>query len=140
MTMLQNSTNLRIRFNEVDPLGIVWHGHYIRFFEDGREAFGAEHGLTYMDIYRKGYVAPVVKINCDYKKSLAYGDEITIITTFVNSPAAKMCFSYRIIHQSTGELIAEGSSVQVFLDDKKRELQLIAPDFFMDWKAIHQLK
>jgi acyl-CoA thioester hydrolase len=138
--MLQCTTDIRIRFNEVDPLGIVWHGHYIRFFEDGREAFGAMHGLTYMDIYRQGFVTPVVKINCDYKKSLEYGDEISIITTFVNSPAAKLCFSYQIMHKSTGNLIAEGSSVQVFLDDQKRELQLIAPQFFTEWKEKHGLK
>jgi acyl-CoA thioester hydrolase len=140
ITKLQNSTDIRVRFNEVDPLGIVWHGHYIRYFEDGREAFGAEHGLTYLDVYRHGYVTPVVKINCDYKKSLEYGDMITVITTFVNSPAAKLCFEYRIIHKETGELIAEGNSVQVFLDDQKRELQLIAPGFFTDWKMKHHLK
>lgn len=137
--MLTNTTELRIRFNEVDPLGIVWHGHYIRFFEDGREAFGAEHGLTYMDIYRKGFVAPVVKINCDYKRSLEYNDVIIVETTYVNSPAAKLCFKYRILLKSTGELIAEGESVQVFLDDKDRQLQLVAPEFFLEWKAKQKL-
>jgi hypothetical protein len=37
---LIEKTAIPVRFNEADPLGIVWHGHYIRYFEDGREAFG----------------------------------------------------------------------------------------------------
>lgn len=137
--MLVSTTEVKIRFNEVDPLGIVWHGHYIRFFEDGREAFGAQHGLAYMDIYRQGYVAPVVKIECDYKKSLEYGDVIMVETTYVDSPAAKIIFNYKILLQPANELIAEGRSVQVFLDNNRRQLQLVAPDFILDWKRNQQL-
>ncbi len=37
---LVSTTEVLVRFNEADPLGIVWHGHYIRYFEDGREDFG----------------------------------------------------------------------------------------------------
>ena len=40
---------MAVRFNEADPLGIVWHGHYIRYFEDGREDFGKKYGLAYLD-------------------------------------------------------------------------------------------
>jgi acyl-CoA thioester hydrolase len=132
-------TEFKVRFNEVDPLGIVWHGHYIRFFEDGREAFGAMHGITYMDIYRHGFVAPVVKINCDYKKSLEYGDVAVVETRFVNSPAAKIIFDYRIYLANTLETIAEGTSVQVFIENETKLLQFIAPDFFMDWKQKQNL-
>lgn len=137
--MLSSKSEIKIKFNEVDPLGIVWHGHYIRFFEDGRESFGEQHGLAYMDIYRKGYVAPIVKINCDYKKSLEYGDRITIETTYVNSPAAKIIFNYKIVLNKTGETIAEGNSVQVFLDNEQRQLQLTPPDFYTRWKQQQNL-
>jgi acyl-CoA thioester hydrolase len=132
--MLTTTIEHRIRFNEVDALGIVWHGHYIRFFEDGREAFGHEHQLTYLNIYRLGYVAPVVKLTCDYKKSLEYDDVAVIETKFVNHPAAKIIFDYRITLKKTGELIATGNSVQVFIDNVKKELQLIPPPFLTDWK------
>lgn len=46
---LVNKTSLRVRFSEVDSMQIVWHGEYVRYFEDGREAFGREFaGLGYM--------------------------------------------------------------------------------------------
>jgi acyl-CoA thioester hydrolase len=137
--MLITKTHFKVRFNEVDALGIVWHGHYISFFEDGREAFGHEHGITYMDIYEKGFVAPVVKINCDYKKSLTYDQNAFVETKFINHPAAKIIFDYRILLADTLDVIATGTSVQVFIDSKNKELQLIAPDFFTAWKQKHKL-
>ncbi len=132
--MLTSIIEFKIKFNEVDALGIVWHGHYMRFFEDGREQFGEQHGLAYMDIYRQGYIAPVVNLHCDYKKSLEYGDIAVLETTFMNNPAAKLIFNYKIFTSSRKEVIATGSSTQVFLDSKTKELQLIAPDFFLTWK------
>jgi acyl-CoA thioester hydrolase len=137
--MLTSVTKFKIKFNEVDALGIVWHGHYIRFFEDGREAFGEKHGLAYLDIYRQGYNAPVVNIHCDYKKSLQYRDTALIETTFVDNPAAKIIFQYKISLESTGEIIATGTSVQVFLDNATKQLQLITPDFFLKWKSRQSL-
>ncbi|MFT4022221.1 MAG: acyl-CoA thioesterase [Flavihumibacter sp.] len=77
---LSHSIELAVRFNEADPLGIVWHGHYVRYFEDGREAFGQAYGLSYLDIYHNGYSVPIVKVQCDYKKSLRYGDSMLIET------------------------------------------------------------
>jgi acyl-CoA thioester hydrolase len=132
--MLKSTVEFQVKFNEVDALGIVWHGHYIRFFEDGREAFGEKHGLAYMDIYKQGFLAPIVSINCNYKKTLEYRDRVMVETEFVDSLAAKIIFNYKIYLASTRELIADGNSVQVFLDSKQRQLQLIAPDFFQEWK------
>ena len=51
---LVGKTSLRVRFSEVDSMQIVWHGEYVRYFEDGREAFGREFaGLGYMDTPRR---------------------------------------------------------------------------------------
>ena len=57
---LTNRTTFRVRFSEIDSMQIVWHGEYVRYFEDGREAFGKQYGLDYMSIYREGYMVPIV--------------------------------------------------------------------------------
>jgi acyl-CoA thioester hydrolase len=134
---LSYRTELVVRFNEADPLGIVWHGHYVRYFEDGREAFGNEYGLSYLDVYKEGYVVPVVKFQCDYKKSLRYGDKMFIDTTYTPCLAAKLLFSYQLYNAKTMELVAKGSSVQVFLDLKTNALHLTNPPFFQTWKEKH---
>jgi len=131
---LSSRTEVLVRFNEADPLGIVWHGHYIRYFEDGREAFGNMHGLGYLEVYRLGFVIPVVSVQCDYKRSLRYGDRVIVETRYLPTDSAKMKFTYRLFNAVSGELVATGSSVQVFLDKENSTLQLANPPFFEDWK------
>ena len=135
---LSNRTEILVRFNEADPLGIVWHGHYIRYFEDGREAFGKTHGLSYLEVYKQGFVTPVVSVECDFKKSLRYGDKVVIETHYMPTEAAKMKFHYRLFNAENGELVATGSSVQVFLDKAENLLQLSNPPFFEAWKIKHR--
>ena len=132
--MLTHQTEVTVRFNEADPLGIVWHGHYLRYFEDGREAFGKYYGISYLDFYRQGLAVPVVSVNCDYKKPLRYGDSVIVEIVFRSTPAAKLMFDYRMYQPDSKVLVATGSSVQVFVDIKNFELQLTVPAFFEEWK------
>ncbi len=131
---LIHRVEILVRFNEADPLGIVWHGHYIRYFEDGREAFGAKYGLGYLDFYKYGFIVPIVKIQCDYKRSLRYGDRVIVEAKYIPTEAAKMNFQYILYNAASGELVANGSSVQVFLDKENSSLQLTNPPFFQEWK------
>lgn len=137
--ILTECTNILVRFNEADPLGIVWHGHYVRYFEDGREAFGEKYGLRYLDIFDEGFTVPVVNVQCDYKRSLRYGDRVVVETRYIDDLAAKIKFEYILTNPATGEIVAKGSSVQVFLDKETSSLQLIAPPFFTEWKRKHGL-
>lgn len=126
------TSKIRVRFTETDPLGIVWHGNYIQYFEDGREAFGREHGISYLEQKANGYTSPIVKSSCEHKLPLRYGDVATIKTTFIPSRAAKMIFRYRIFDPK-GRLVCLGETIQVFLNEQG-ELVLTKPEFFAKWK------
>ncbi len=132
-TILTNRTTVKVRFSEVDSLRIVWHGHFIKYFEDGREAFGKQYGFGYLDFYEQKLVTPIVDVSCQYKKHLTYGDEIIIETEFINTDAAKIIFEYKIFKKGDPSLVASGKSIQVFLTTDG-ELILTNPDFFIDWK------
>jgi acyl-CoA thioester hydrolase len=122
-----------VRFSEVDMMQIVWHGHYVKYMEEGREDFGRKYGISYMTIKANGFMAPVVKLTCDYKKTLSYDDKVIVETSFIDSEAAKIIYAFRIYRASDRELVATGESVQVFLD-MERELVLTTPPFFEAWK------
>ena len=128
-----------VKFSEADSLGIVWHGHYIRYFEDGREAFGKEYGIGYLAFYKYGFVIPIVHAQCDYKKSLRYGDTVKVETEFIPTDAAKLVFKYQLFNEETNELVATGSTTQVFLDKEANLLQLAIPTFFEEWKTTYGL-
>ena len=130
--MLTVSEDIRVRFNETDPLGIVWHGYYITYFEDGREAFGRKHGISYLDIHSHGYTTPIVKSECEHKLPLRYGDIARIETTIVDTPAAKMIFRYKIF-DANDNVACTGETTQVFVDANGM-LSLIMPSFFEEWR------
>lgn len=136
---LTSTTEFPVRFSEVDSMQIVWHGHYVKYMEEGREDFGRKFGINYMSIKANGYMAPVVKLSCDYKKTLSYDDSVIVETRFVDSDAAKIIYSFKIFRASDKELVATGESVQVFLD-MNRELVLTIPPFFETWKKKWSLR
>ena len=134
ITDLTETVEINIRFSETDPMGIVWHGNYLKYLEDGREAFGSRFGIGYMDIYRNGFAAPLVEIDIKYKKALRYGESVLIETKYVHDDAAKIIFAYKVMNaKKPGEIIATANSVQVFLD-LKGELILTNPPFYNEWK------
>lgn len=134
MKKLTHQIEVEVKFSEADPLGIVWHGHFIRYFEDGREAFGKEYNLKYLDLFRNDIVVPIVRVNCEYKRILRYGHKIRIETTYTDTAAAKLLFQYAIYDVSTNEIVATGNSVQVFMHKEPLELMLTLPQFMIEWK------
>ena len=133
---LKIEREVAVRFSEVDSLGIVWHGHHIKYFEDGREAFGKAFGLGYMDVYSHGYSIPLTVVHCDYKRPIEYEKDIVVETKYIPTLAAKIIFEYTIRDKVSRKTLATGKTEQVFLD-KNRELQFINPDFYEAWKEKH---
>jgi acyl-CoA thioester hydrolase len=133
MPVLSETIPISIRFHEVDSLRIVWHGHYLKYFEDGREAFGRKYGVGYMDVFDLGLLTPLVNISCDYKKPVKYEDPVMLETTYMDSDAAKIQFKFTLYHAENKEVLTTGESTQVFLNEAG-ELLLTPPTFFLDWK------
>lgn len=132
--MLINKTEAPIKFSEVDSLRVVWHGHFVRYFEDGREAFGKQYNLGYLDIYEKGLAVPLIDLQVNFKRILEYGDNAIIETTFINSPAAKLIFEYKIYSAKHGYVACTGKTTQVFMDPISKELHITIPAFIAEWK------
>jgi acyl-CoA thioester hydrolase len=131
--VLTDRVEVKVRFGEVDSMGIVWHGNYVKYIEEGRESFGKKYGISYLDIYANNVMAPVVNMNIDYKKQVQYGDVLIVETEFVESPAAKIIFKFRVYRKSDMELVSTAESTQVFID-MNREMLLYPPQFVLDWK------
>ena len=125
---------LTVRFNEVDSYHIVWHGHYVGYLEEGREAFGKHYGLDYQKLEAEGYMGPIIDLSLTYRKSLRYGDRILVETTFVETSAPKLIFTYRLLMADTREVVCRGRTVQVLLAKESLALQYASPDFLTNWK------
>lgn len=132
-TSFSATARVEVRFNECDPMGIVWHGNYLKYFEEGREAFSKKYNFDYLDFYNKGYAVPIVHVTSDFKKPLRYRDIALVETTFMKTDAAKIIFDYIIKEEKSGEVMCKGSTTQVFVNLEKNELALVLPGIFLDW-------
>ncbi len=133
MKELKATVPLKIRFSEVDSMNIVWHGSYVMYFEDAREAFGKKYGLAYLDIFGNGFFAPLVDLSFKYKSPITYDMKPEITITYKPVDAAKIVFDYEITNPENGDVLATGHSVQVFMD-LNYQLVWTNPDFYEEWK------
>jgi len=134
---ITTTTEIIVKFSDCDALQMVWHGHYIKYFEDGREDFGRKHQLGYWEIYKQSNLAvPLIHVDCDYKKFVGLGEKITIESTFIETPAAKIIFEYKIFNQKK-ELVCTGKTIQVFVDAVTKDLLITVPAFYEAWKQKH---
>ena len=133
MKELKATVPLKIRFSEVDSMNIVWHGSYVMYFEDAREAFGKKYGIAYLDIFGNGFYAPLVELSFKYKNPIMYDMKPEITITYKPVDAAKIVFDYEITNPENGEVLATGHSVQVFMD-LNYQLVWANPDFYEEWK------
>jgi acyl-CoA thioester hydrolase len=127
----------QVRFEEVDPLNIVWHGRYPSFFEDARVAFGEKYGIGYLDCYQRGILTPIKKMHMDYFRPLRFPEPFSIEGILHWTQAARLDFEF-ILRNAADEVTTTGYTVQMMLDTEQN-IMLIPPpfirEFFDRWKA-----
>ncbi len=127
----------KVRFEEVDPLGIVWHGRYPSYFEDGRVNLGNLHSIGYLNFQEYNVAAPIKQMHIDYIKPLYFGDLAHVEAILHWNEAARLNYEF-IVRNNAGEITTTGYTVQLFVDSNQ-ELMMFLPDFYQNflqrWKA-----
>lgn len=131
---LENICRVQVKFSEIDSMRVVWHGSYVKYFEDGREAFGRQYpGIGYADIQRSGIYAPVYDMHVRYVSPLSINDVAVIHTYYIHKHGARLDFHYRIYRERDNKLCVEGDTVQLFIDENG-QLMLDLPDYYREWQ------
>ena len=117
-----------VRFEEVDALGIVWHGRYPSYFEDGRVLLGEKFGIGYMDFYAQGIISPIKQMHVDYQRPLRFGETFTIEAILHWSDAARLNHEF-ILRNAAGEITTTGYTVQLMMDQEDNVL-MVSPPFY----------
>lgn len=130
---LSEVTKVDIHFYDVDSLSIVWHGNYVKYFENGRETFGKKYGIGYMDIYNSGYIAPIVDLHIRYLNMSRLDETLVIETVYVPCNSAKLIFNYTVYKDSDQSIVAEATSTQVFMT-REGVMEFSTPDFYRQWR------
>ncbi|MDR3094145.1 MAG: acyl-CoA thioesterase [Bacteroidales bacterium] len=127
------STEIDIHFYDIDAVQMVWHGNYVKYLENGREAFGSKFGFEYMYIYDNGYIVPIVDLHVRYLHAIRFGEQIIVETQYIPCDSAKLMFNYRILRKSDRTVAVEASTIQLFMT-KDGVFETSTPEFYRKWK------
>jgi acyl-CoA thioester hydrolase len=134
MKILKSTLDITVRFSETDPMGVVWHGNYLKYFEDAREKIAEDFGMSHYEVYDRGYFTPIIKTELNYKSSIFFGEKARVVVMLERHDAAKIIFKYEIINLTKGKLATTGMTTQIFMHVKDRTLELIKPGFYLQWE------
>lgn len=109
-----NETIIRVRYQETDQMGVVYHSNYFIWFEIGRTEFFRQLDLEYKVMEENNILVPVVDVSCKYKVPAKYDDKIIIKTKCESLKSVKIRFEYEIIRASDEKLLATGHTVHGF--------------------------
>lgn len=120
--MKAHETKLTVRFPEVDSFDVVWHGHYIGYFEVGRLDLVKRFNLSPDALRQLGFFAPVVDMRCRIRASARYDDNLIVETSVRPTDRAMLVFAYTLVRERDGQVIAEGETSHVLLTLEKKML------------------
>ena len=122
----------KVQYYETDKMGIVHHSNYIRWFEEARTDYLDKIGVSYKSLEDRGFICPVLSVQCSYKKSVLFGTSVKIRTVLKSFGNVRFTFRYVIFDPETGEEHACGESTHCFInpDGKVISLKKKAPELF----------
>ncbi|MGE8496632.1 MAG: acyl-CoA thioesterase [Pseudomonas sp.] len=129
--VLHVETEVVVPFFDVDMMEVVWHGHYVKYFEVARCALLDRIDHNYAQMRDAGYAWPVIDLQVRYIRGAQFGQRIKVRADLVEWED-RLKIHYLISDADTGERMTRGSSVQVAVEIATREMQFASPAVFVD--------
>jgi acyl-CoA thioester hydrolase len=124
---LSGETTIRVRYAEVDRMGLLHHANYLVYFEQARTELLRSQGLTYRDMEDTGFLLVLTKVEVRYRAPARYDDVLTIRTTVMRSTPVRIEHRYEVFRDGT--LLAEGGTTLACVD-REGKLQAL-PEWFL---------
>jgi YbgC/YbaW family acyl-CoA thioester hydrolase len=109
------STNLPVRFGDVDKAGIVYYPVIFHYFHIAQEDFFARYiGIPYhrlIEEERLGF--PTVKTSTEFYSPLRYGDALEVAVHISRVGRSSVTFEFRIYKEGSDQLLARSSEIKV---------------------------
>lgn len=112
-----------VQYYETDRMGITHHSNYIRWMEEARVDFLRQIGWPYDRMEAMGIASPVTALNCKYKASTTFADEVEIRVFVTEFRGVVLKLAYRMT-KPDGKTAFEGHSEHCFLDRDGKILRM----------------
>lgn len=104
---------LSVPFHDLDPMDVVWHGNYLKYFDMARFALFREAGI---DLYRysreNSCLFPVIRTRTKHILPLKY-DDAFVCRAEVREAGIKIVIDFEIRRIGDGQVCTRGRGEQV---------------------------
>lgn len=138
---------IRVRYQETDQMGVVFHGNYVTWFEIGRTEWIRNIGYQYRDIEQNGLLFPVIDLAVKYVLPAKYDDMVIVCTRMKEYTPLRMEFENQVRRvpaehfistnieleeQLPGELLVTGGTKHVWVNEQFQPARLhkVMPDLY----------
>ena len=122
---------LDVSFHDVDMVGVVWHGHYLRYLEDARWALMNQLGYGIDRMVESGFAWPIVELQTKFVSPARFGDRLRVRASLVEWES-RMAVNYLVSRLGDGARVVRARTVQVAVDASSGVLQFTTPPDFTD--------
>lgn len=120
--MRTHETEIRVRYQETDNMGVVYYANYFVWLEVARTEYLRSAGITYREIEKRGLYLMVARAACQYRSPARYDDIVRIQTWIPKIKNSSLEFSHKLF---IGQVpIATGDSVHVFVNRQGKPVRI----------------
>ncbi|OKP98349.1 thioesterase family protein [Paenibacillus sp. P46E] len=139
-----HATSFRVRYQETDQMGVVYHANYLSWFESGRTEMFRGLGFAYRTLENMGVLLPVTAADLQFKSPARYDDLVAVYARLTTFSALRVVYEYeirRLAEPETGEPDSSALTAgPVYLDELPGELLVTGSTSHvwlnMDWKPV----
>jgi acyl-CoA thioester hydrolase len=128
---LEHEIELEPAFYDIDPMNVVWHGHYVKFLELARAALLERLDFGYPQMRECGYAFPVIELFVRYAQPLVLGQRVRVLARIVEWES-RLKVVYEIRDATTGRRLTKAHTVQVAVEAASGEMCYVCPRVLWD--------
>jgi len=119
-------TETRVEFFDLDPMEVVWHGHYVKYLEIVRGVLLDTIDYNYAQMKASGYVWPVIDMHVRYIAPAAYRQRLKLRAEIVEWEN-RLKIAYLISDGSTGRRLSRATTTQVAVEIATQKMCFVSP-------------
>ncbi|MCK4258397.1 MAG: acyl-CoA thioesterase [Halanaerobiales bacterium] len=117
---MEASVKVHVRYSETDQMGVVYHGNYFPWFDLARFEILKKCGIDIKELEENGILMPVINVECKYKKSAKFDDDLIIEAKADTSFSNQLVVNFKVIREKDKAILAEAKTRSIFTNRKNQ--------------------
>lgn len=124
-------TEVEVQFYDLDPMDVVWHGHYVRYLELARCALLDKIGYNYDHMKQSGFAWPIIDMQLRYAAPARFRQRLVLRAELVEWEN-RLKIRYEIRDAASGRRLTRATTIQVAVHVASGEMCFVSPPALLE--------